>query len=1008
MRQGKRAIRVSALVAVGAVLAAGVSHSPAASASARGRASSLLSSPITISPVDYDKGARRIGLASQQIVIQSDSNGTAHVKLNNPAPYARIVPITGDPYYVSAGELAQSFTALLGQAPTVGISYGEGSRQRSMTLTQSVTPPIYDIASQSISFDAEGAMPAVGSTRALVTFIATAASSRPTVPSGKAPEIITESSSARSRAGQVQPRSGSADASAAYAYSPTFFTSPGTPPTLLSANQVVQNVSTSTGTTQIGKSTSCVTYDPSQVSVGGTITTSSGLATMSTSTQVSQSVNAGTSASMKAGGLKTSMSAAYTGTTQQDSASVYAVGTVSTAGIATSLSPSLAADVTKIAQLSDAVNFIGNCGDQAGTGYLSGATYQSILQMQTTSQSDAQSLAASLSASYKSPGTSTTAGGSFSATVASNKSVQNVVVTEVCVGPTSCGSVAGYAGIDTSSVTNALNSFNSDFNAMANGLGGVCANTTTAATCVVQMLYEPIEDLVPPSASNAKTLISQASNGVYWMLTNAQAWANGYQSLATAYNQAATYTKMNPPVATYIAQAGSTTTLTSDQLTTQANSYQSKANALLNWAATTCGGANVNAAAGGCSNAMVACATDVMANGPTTANCLPSSLSAFSTYADPSTLSGPIMLSPPATCNAAYPSTAHANPGNAKTTLYLGGNQAVGYPVWCVWDSNGASYTYLQVSGSTSQSDAGTTTFAYVPFDPTTGSIYASATNFPSNADSSVEPSCSYSPCLPFGYAQTGSGKSAHTLVMDLPTSLAFASSTNVRGSGNLNLTTPARTGVVSNTWTASQPASGSSLIEDSNLKGSGITLVVPSNTNLAFASTGAAPSVITDNGATACALSSSGKTTNSGDASSNSSNQQLSNVGFAGGVTGKCTATLYETNWKNPGKPVWWDSTWYVNSEWGPLYPTFICGTQEAGKAGGNAELYYTVGAPTTSGSPLSAGWYASTASNEKPWMSVEVIFDNYNTALSATKSGTTPNIGGQCPSNAVPIDGQ
>ena len=52
---------------------------------------------------------------------------------------------------------------------------------------------------------------------------------------------------------------------------------------------------------------------------------------------------------------------------------------------------------------------------------------------------------------------------------------------------------------------------------------------------------------------------------------------------------------------------------------------------------------------------MVGCSNYVLSQGTNASACLPSAVSGFSTLADPSTLSGPTLVTPPQTCNDAVP-----------------------------------------------------------------------------------------------------------------------------------------------------------------------------------------------------------------------------------------------------------------------------------------------------------------------------------------------------------------
>ncbi len=1000
LRSSTHRSTVAALTCLALLGGAGVSASGAALAGEppSGVAKQLpgLGDVVSIEPINLAAGARRIGLVSGSIFIQSTNKGTANITMLAPAPYARVVPVTGDPYLVSAGELAQNFTALLGPNPVLGISYGEGERQRSLTFTDSVSAPVYDAVGQSISFQALGMMQPVSDVRAAVTFIATDPRSRPAPAQGiRIPEILSRSGAfdPQSLQRRRQVRTTAADTNATYSYEAgvngSSLGSQTSPSPILSPTQAVYSGTTSITTSSSLTRPKCVAYDPYSTSSGGNTAVVSNLVTESTSTQVSESVNAGTSASFKAGGLKTSLSASYSGTSTQDAASVYAVATVATAGLVTNLAPSLTYDTSKITSITTALPLLAACGDQVAVQYTSGGVYKAVLQMQTASQSEAQDLKASLSVSYSTPGSSSSAGGTFSGAVASSNSVTSVNVTEMCLGISSCGAVSGYQPITSSDPTTALNAFDTNFNAMVSGMP--CSTTSTSGCGVVSVTYAPIENLIADSTAGQS--VSQASQGVYWMLTNAQSWSNQYQSLATAFTNAA-----SQPDGTY--------TMSATDLKTQGTSYANTAKTLLTWAATTCNKANVSSAA--CSTYMVACANAIASNqGSSATTCLPSSINFGTgpTVTDPSTLAAPQLVTPPQTCNDAYPS--HKSSDNKQVTLYLGGIQAVSYSAWCFWDANSVT-TYIPVT-ATSQTSLGKTTFTWAQFDPTTGTLYAVMGPYPSTIQTSVKPSCPSSGCAPLGYVQLNNGSNGtSTTSVQLPPNLGFASTTGVQGSGNATITSPTysgRTQPVSNTFVVSQIATGgSSLIEDSGsaYQGTGLTRVVPLNTKYSFTSTGTAPSVVPA-GATACALSSSGSTSSNADASSNVSNQQLSLVGYVQGMgPGACTAQLSEWNYKNPGKSAWYDSNWYVNSEWGPLFPTFICGTRDSS----SGDLQYKIGADYagSGGNSVSTQWYA-VSGGSKADMAIYITFDNVNAPL--TPDNAWHYVGGTCPSNATPLKG-
>lgn len=935
---------IAAFATVVALAAGGTTAAEAQTSLAKAKKPAA-AKPFSISSVNLSAPTRSLGIEAKSIVMRTTNQGTTNVTLTQPDPYVRVVPVSGDPYFISTGELNQYFNALLGPAPTVGVSFGTKDRTRSVSLTQGVSAPIFDLTTQSLRFQALGTLDAVSAPNALVTFIAT----DPTWRAPRSEKIAPIALTGKTLTG----RTGDADTSQSFAYDSTTFLSPLAPPTMLSATE------------QVFSGNQCVKYSGT-TSTGGTSESISNLTVQSTSTDVSQSVKAGTSVSYKFGGLKTSMSASYAGSTSQDASSLYAVATVMFNGIGTTTSPTLVYDATQVTDLNSAVQLIATCGDLVSTGYTSGAFYQAVLQMKTTSESAAQSLNASLSASYKEPGESTSGSASFAGAVAADSSVENVTVTEICVGPSSCTAVKGYAPIDETNTTTALNSFDSNFDAMS-GLSTVCVGASSAGNCVVNLVYAPIENLISGSLSNAstaKSLVSQASNGVYWLLNNTVTWANEYQSLATAYSNAATY--QDAGIATY--------TMTTDQLNTQATSYANTATNLLTWAGKTCSGTQMGST--NCLQPMVNCSNVVLVQGTSATACLPSALSAFTGLADPATVAAPTYVSAPQDCNAAVP--AHGANDNELTTLYLGGIQAVSYPAMCVWTNNVAS-AYVQLTNASSQNDSGTTTFNYGLIDPATGALYPLPASYPNLA--SVQPSCKTAPCAPIGYAGNyAGGNTVYAFSVTLPKNLAFAKTTSLVGTGNWTVSAPSSRGSIAPTWSVSQPSQGAAQLYDTTY-GQGVVMVVPANSTLGYTEPQTGQIVVSEPAATStCATSSSGKTTNSGDASNNVTNQQLNIFGYINGAAGACSAQLYESNWKNNGASPWTDKSWYINSKWGALYPTFICGSRTSP----NGQLMYMF--DKTNPASLQVQWYADNSSKDDPTMDVWVDYDNVNAPIADT----------------------
>jgi hypothetical protein len=413
---------------------------------------------------------------------------------------------------------------------------------------------------------------------------------------------------------------------------------------------------------------------------------------------------------------------------------------------------------------------------------------------------------------------------------------------------------------------------------------------------------------------------------------------------------------------------------------------------LLAWAGKTCNGTQVGSAT--CLPVMTNCSTVVFSQGTTASACLPPALSSFAGLADPSTLAAPQLVSPPADCNTAFPS--HGDNDNEQLNLYLGGIQAVSYPVWCVW-SYGSLTTYLQVTGS-SMTDTGTTTYSWAQFDPSTGALFSIPGSYPSNVPPEIMPSCPTAPCAPLGYAMSYKNASAvNKFSVTLPPNLGFATTTTQFGTGNATVTTPSPRGVVSNSWKVSQPAQGSSQITDSNFRSSGISLVVPLSPSYKFTPASSAVPVTYNPASSVCVQKSTAKPGSDGNAGNNKTNQQLENIGYINGVPGACTAQLHEYNWKNNGSSSWTDELFNVTGQYGYLYPTFICGS----RTHVNGQLQYYI--DPTSGYNVQVKWWASNSSGYDPSMDVVITYDNVNRPLLA--DGKWHYVYGDCGQNTHPL---
>lgn len=902
---------------------------------------------VRIQPLQVNGGARTISVAGKTIRIVSTPSGSLTFQLDGAAPFARVKPFTGRGYLASSGELESAFGRLLGPRPSLSVSYKQGGRTREFTATAGITPPVYDALTGSMRFQALGAqMTPIAASSVVVRFTAT--------PPGATPGADTR---ARVRAkGPGQPY--------AVTFSSSTFLSPNTPPTMLSATQ------------QTFPGNQCVKYSGTP-STGGQVTGVSQLTIEQTATQTSEEAASGTSVSAGYGGLSTSLTSSYTSSSSQDSASVYAVAKVAFAGIGTTLNPTIIYPASNVVDLSTALDLIAVCGDSVAVGYTSGAAYKAVLQMQTTSESQAESLSKSLEASYSSPSVSADASMSFSETVSSNSSVQNVKVTELCIGPSSCQAVSGYQAINTASVQASVDSFSSNFAAMQKGLATVCNSIAQASGCVVDMQYSPIENLVSGTLADsavAKSQVSSASKGVYWLLTNAMAWASEYQSVATAYTQAATYQLNN--VARY--------TQTNEQLNAQAASYQATASRILSWAGA-CSGTQV--ASKGCKPSFISCA-EALAGGDTQAvACTPAGVSTLG-VSQPAG-SGPTLVAPAETCDAAIP--AAPTEYNQVTTLYLGGKQSLSYPVLCSW-RNGIATTYVQLTVGRSQKDGVTTNYSYGRIDPLTGALYTAAPDISWTPFATSTTQCGSGGCLPLGYiyATSGQGTSGPSFTVTLPKNLAFSARTNLSSSGGAIVTSPKQLGIPTGTWAAQQQLSGWAQLNDADYNGQGVVrLVSADGTSGASNASG-----VVAGARSACV----GQTYLLNDGNSNN-NPKITSVeaGYINGVPGACsvTVTYYSENQGNGEHN--YSQVWVKTPSGGFLQPTFICAIGSNPSA--DTDYTYTQGAGA-----VKLAWYASKSYKTDPDITIKITYDNTYSPLPTSSQRT---IYGMCPSTTTPVDG-
>lgn len=284
----------------------------------------------------------------------------------------------------------------------------------------------------------------------------------------------------------------------------------------------------------------CENYNVS-TQIGGNSTTYGAIDIYETSAEVSQALSVGGSVGYS-DGADISLSASYSTSSTQSTSSFYAVAQVNwTGGFVNFGAPSLTTEISNeaagITSFNSALYFLSTCGDSYPTGYAVGASWASVLQITASSESEAQSISASMSASYF----GASAAANFSSSLSSQNSSVSVAETDECWGPSSCFSVTAngvpYQASTSTDMTTAMNIFTSNYQVMLDGLPNACNPGPNYAECIISVSYAPIYTLLPSSfsATSPSALVSNAAYGVFGVQQNLNSWVSGYQSLQTGY-----------------------------------------------------------------------------------------------------------------------------------------------------------------------------------------------------------------------------------------------------------------------------------------------------------------------------------------------------------------------------------------------------------------------------------------------------------------------------------------
>ncbi len=284
--------------------------------------------------------------------------------------------------------------------------------------------------------------------------------------------------------------------------------------------------------------TSCMgSIIPSQIA--GNAETAGTIDIYETAAEVNTALSVGGSVGYS-GVADISLSASYSTTATTDTNSFYAVATVNwNGGFVNFGTPSLNGttygEASDIGSFTDAISFISYCGDSVPLGYSVGASWASVLQITAETTSDAQTLSSSMSASYA----GASASANFSSDLSTQTSSVNITETDECWGPANCFSVSAngmsYETVTSSDETTALAGFTQNYTVMLEGLPNACNPGPTDSSCVTSVNYGPIYPYLPTSFSgpSPSEFVSEASQGVYGVLSNLNSWVTGYQSLQT-------------------------------------------------------------------------------------------------------------------------------------------------------------------------------------------------------------------------------------------------------------------------------------------------------------------------------------------------------------------------------------------------------------------------------------------------------------------------------------------
>jgi hypothetical protein len=280
---------------------------------------------------------------------------------------------------------------------------------------------------------------------------------------------------------------------------------------------------------------------PPPTQIGGNVTVTGQIDVYedASSAQAALSTSASVGYSEKV--VSASAEASFSTDSQTSDTSVYAIAQVNlVSGTVNFGAPTLTSDrmsqAQEIATFDDALGFLSDCGDSIPVNYTVGASWMAVLQLQTSSQADQSSLYASIKGSYG----GASAAASFSGSVSSTNESTSINETDSCAGPASCFSVPGYTAPSTagSNISQALQIFENNYNTMLTNLANTCNPGLTYSSCITQIQYKPLYQILPTKGSGSQSpsvLVSDAATAVYSVLSNFNSWSTGYQGLETSF-----------------------------------------------------------------------------------------------------------------------------------------------------------------------------------------------------------------------------------------------------------------------------------------------------------------------------------------------------------------------------------------------------------------------------------------------------------------------------------------